>query len=932
MKGPGRRDRPESGESAGPGRVRQVGVATGHGQVIQASRDAFVFAGRPAYRLTARPAAPSQLLPEDARRQPSRLLDPRRRVVTFTGRSAELGELDAWLDSPLSAAVRLINGSAGQGKTRLAQHFAGLSADRGWQVHFAHPGDHMGRESAATLTPPGGRPGKVLVLVDYAERWALDHLLGMIGHLQGEEQDSLRFLLLGRPAGRWWYGLSHRLEDDHGLAADAMRLPALAALPGQRLAAFSRARDCFAESLGVPDPAVVQPPGTLDDDAYGVALTIHMAALAALDAHAHDEAAPEDPGRLSEYLLRRELVYWQELHRRGAEVPVIDAATMGRAVFAASLSGPHPHADGVTVIKRAGLADDAGAVERILDAHAACYPPRDQVTVLEPLLPDRLAEDFIGLAAPGHPYDYPSDPWTVTSLRRLFSAAEGDDGTTPAHPYMRQALTTLIETAARWDHVATNHLGPLLREQPRLALSAGGAALVTLVGIASLDPAVLEAIEPHLPQQDIDLDVGIAALTERLTKHRLSAGLNHAEQARLHMKLGIRRGIAGFADQAAESLKQAVSLFRGLPAPQAVADRVDLAWSLVNLGISYLQLGRNEAAVSVLEEAVSLQGEADSDGTRLGVGLDMLQIALSRTGRRQEALDLSRIVAEGWRHYPVDSDEGSAVRARALLNRGNRLAEAKRTGGTSETMAATKEAVTIFRRLAAENPGTYSPDLARALGNLSDDLLDVGHRGKAREAMAEAVDLYRAMSQINPTAFQADYGRALFNMGMLLRKMSRYQDAYAPMSEALSVFHGEHIGRSAPNRAMLALIHIAMADLFIDLDNPVEAAARARVAMVLIREHRPAGSTIERDKIASALGHLALQLGAWQRWDEALEAADLSGQMFHRLAAEDPALARLEEMSAEIPMIIRAAMADPQLCEIMRRKGRGMGRDKPARR
>jgi tetratricopeptide (TPR) repeat protein len=441
-----------------------------------------------------------------------------------------------------------------------------------------------------------------------------------------------------------------------------------------------------------------------------VALTIHMAALAALDAHAHDETAPDDPGRLSEYLLRRELFYCQELHRRGAEVPVIDAATMGRAVFAASLSGPHPHADGVTVIKRAGLADDPSAVEHILDAHAACYPPRDQVTVLEPLLPDRLAEDFIGLAAPGHPYDYPSDPWTVTSLRRLFSAAEGDDATTPAHPYLRQALTTLIETAARWDHVATNHLGPLLREQPRLALSAGGAALVTLAGIPSLDPAVLETIEPHLPGgQDIDLAAGIAALTERLTKHRLSVGLDDAEQGRLHLKLGIRRGNAGLAGQAAESLEQAVSLFRRLPVSQQVAASSDLAWALLNLGVSYLHLGRNDAAVTVLQEAVALHRDTITDGERLEASLDMLQIALSRTGRRQEALDLSRIVTEGWRRYPGDSDEASALRARALLNRGNRLAEEKGTGVTGMAMAATKEAVDIFRRLAARDPGAYSP-------------------------------------------------------------------------------------------------------------------------------------------------------------------------------------------------------------------------------
>lgn len=906
-----------------------MGVATGDGRVVQAGRDAYVSEERPAYRLAALPGQPSQLPPEDARRQPSRLLDPRRRVVTFAGRDTELGELASWLDGPERVAVRLMNGSGGQGKTRLAQHFARLSADRGWQVNVAYPADHAGSGEAVTATSQEGLAGKVLIVVDYAERWALDRLLGMISDIKGEERDGLRFLLLGRPAGRWWYGLSHRLEGGHGLAADALQLPVLAVSPDERLTAFIRARDCFAEALGVPDAAAVLPPGSLDDDAYGVALTIHMAALAALDAHAHAEAAPDDPGRLSEYLLRRELVYWQDLHRRGGEVPVVDANTMGRAVFTAALTGPHPHAHGVTVIKRVSLADDPVAVERILDAHGLCYPPRDQAMVLEPLLPDRLAEDFLALATPGHPYAYPADAWTATSLRMLFSSGEGDDAGTPSEPYARQALTMLIETAARWEHVARNHLGPLLREQPGLALSAGGAALITLAGIRHLDPAVLEAIEEHLPRQHIDLDMGIAALTERLTEHRLPAAADQAEQARLHLALGIRKGIAGLADQAAGSLEQAVTLFRTLPASQTAKARTDLASALTQLGIAYLHLGRGEDAVPVLEEAASLHQQAAPDGEGLATALDMLQVAMSRTGRRQEALELSRIVAEGWRRYAPKSNEASAQRGRALLNRGNRLAEGKDTGTTREAMAATKEAVAIFRRLAAEDPGTYSPDLARSLGNLSADLLKAGQRENARKAIAEAVARYREMSQVNPAAFQADYGNALFNFGTLLAKTRRYQDAYAALSEALSVFQGEHIDDSGSNRLMLALTQATIAALLIGLDDPGAAAARAREAITLIREHGPAGSVTMREQIAGALGHLALQLAVGQMWGGALESADLCSRMFRKLAADDPSLAGYAEYAVEIPLTIRAAMADPQLQAMMLAKSRERGRDKP---
>ncbi len=615
----------------------------------------------------------------------------------------------------------------------------------------------------------------------------------------------------------------------------------------------------------------------------------------------------------------------EDLHRREGDLPVVDANTMRRTVFAASLTGPHPHDQGVAVIERVSLAHDPAGVERILDAHAVCYPPRDQATVLEPLLPDRLAEDFIALATPGHLYGYPADAWTGTSLRKLFSTGqsvgtgENGNGGTPSRPYAKHALTILIETAARWEHVAKNHLDPLLRENPRLALSAGGAALITLARIAHLDPAVLEAIEPHLPRQDIDLDMGIAALTERLTEHHLAAAPDHAEQGRLHLALGIRKGIAGLEDQAVGSLEQAVTLFRRLPAPEAAATRADLASALLNLGISYLHLGRNEAAVTVLQEAVSLYQQAVADGEGLATSLDMLQVAMSRSGGRHEALELSRTVIEAWRRYPVKGNEASAMRARALLNHGNRLSEKEGTGAARHAMAATKEAVGIFRRLAADDPGAYSPDLARALVNWSDDLLKAGQRKKALEAITEAVARYRAMSEMNSAAFQTDYGKALFSLAALLGKTRRYQEAYDITSEALSVFNGEHTDNSASNGAMLALTQTALAALLIDLRNPSYAAVGAREATTLIRKYGLTGSLTDRERIAKALGFLAMKLALEKMWDQALEAAGLCGQMFRGLAAEDRSLAKYAEHAAGIPMAIRAAMADPSLYGIMQK-------------
>lgn len=59
--------------------------------------------------------------------------------------------------------------------------------------------------------------------------------------------------------------------------------------------------------LGVPGAHQVPRPPNLAEDAFGLVLAVHMAALAAVDAHARGGQAPADPAALSAYLLDREL-------------------------------------------------------------------------------------------------------------------------------------------------------------------------------------------------------------------------------------------------------------------------------------------------------------------------------------------------------------------------------------------------------------------------------------------------------------------------------------------------------------------------------------------------------------------------------------------------------------------------------------------------
>lgn len=905
-----------------PRNVRMRGKASGSAQVIQALRDVNVSAEPSEYYLASLPVAPVRLSPEHARRQPSRLLAARRRVVEFTGRGEQLSGLADWRDGPERAAVRLTSGSAGQGKTRLSEHFARVSAEAGWQVRVAYPRGNAsaGMDAQEALQPEDA--DRLLILVDYAERWVLDRLLHLISGMSRGKCSRVRFLLMARPVGLWWYGLSHRLEDTLEMAADVMQLPDLATSPDERLNAFTRARDCFAEALDVPEADAVNPPGTLSDDAYGVALTIHMAALAALDAHIRAGTAPEDPGRLSEYLLRRELVHWQELHGRSGELPVIDANTMGRAVFAASLTGPHLHAQGTALIERAGLSREPSVTEQILDAHAVCYPPPDPALVLEPLYPDRLAEDFVALLTPGHPHAYPADAWTVTAVRRLLRSGDSDDGGASL-PYAKQALAVMIETAARWEHFATAQLYPLLRGQPELALSAGGAALITLARFPHLDPDMLEALAPHLSGNDVDLALGAAALTERLAEYRLAdTPPDRAEQAQLHLILGIRQGVAGLEDQAITSLQKAVTLFRDLPASQAYASSTDLASALLNLGISQLSIGHYPAAVASLQEAAShferaLPDETATAGEGLATTLDRLEIAMSHTGDNRGALELARLVVKIWRRRPRTDNESSAEYARALLNLGNRLATENGRDAVGEAMMATEEALGIFRPLAADDPGAYSPDLARALGNWSQDLARAGREKEAIAAITESVALYRAMATTNPAAFQGNYGKVLYNLGALLGNAGRYREAYDTTREALAVLQSQYGGDSSVNQAIVAITLIELATWLANLNNADDAVVHAREALALCRRLGPAHSVTDRQHAAHALSRLGLELARRRKWPEAVEAADAAAEMYHRLAMTDPSFAEEAWTAAQLRLMLRAAVNNPRLRGVM---------------
>ncbi|MGH4010806.1 MAG: tetratricopeptide repeat protein [Pseudonocardiaceae bacterium] len=536
-------------------------------------------------------------------RQPSRLLSARYQVVDFTGRSEELSQLAGWRDDPeLGVAVRLMHGPGGQGKTRLGTRFAELSRGLGWAVAEAVYRGHHASPPEVAPASVGGARGLVL-LVDYAERWPLDDLLTLAGDPLLHTGLPARVLLLARPTGGWWESLAHRLGN-HDMATDSLLLPPLADTAVARATVFTAARDRFAELLRVGSPGQIPPPARIGDEAFGLVLTVHMAALAAVDAHARGDTPPVDPAALSAYLLHRERDHWQHLYDNDHRIHT-PASTMARAVFTAILTRPLSHPAGVTALTQVGITDPG----QVLDDHRLCYPTADPATVCEPLYPDRLAEDFVALTTPGHTLaGYQPDPWADTAVTQLLAPIihTADDVRFPV--YSPGAVTVLIETARRWPHLAHRQLYPLLRGRPQLALAAGAAAVARLVELPHIDISVLEAIESHLPQgRHVDLDLAAAAVSTRLTQHRLAATTDPAQRARLCAIHGYRLANAGQREQALAATTEAVEVYRRLAGVNPAAFEPDLASALNNLGMMLSNLGRREEALAATTEAVEIR-------------------------------------------------------------------------------------------------------------------------------------------------------------------------------------------------------------------------------------------------------------------------------------------------------------------------------------
>lgn len=836
------------------------------------------------------------------RAQPSRMLRAQYEVVPFDSgrRQTEMEQLSKWRDQEGETSAVLVHGPGGQGKTRLASHIAEASSRAGWNVVRAVPNRSgiPGEEQVRSDLTTAGKAG-VMLVVDYAERWPISSLLALLQDPMLLTQPSpLRFLLLSRPAGTWWQSISYRINNDLHIPTSRIRLRALADRPEDWSSVIEAARDAFLDIYAPPEPIFVGIPQEVIHGEYTTVLSAHMAALALVDATVHHRQAPLGSAAITRYLLGRERTYWIDLHHADPVRFPTDPTVMGRTVYTATLTQPLLYEEGVAALHRIKAVDQGQKTGSVLADHAICYPPRELVRVLEPLYPDRLGEDFIALSTPPQSDQSPTeevegdiaDPWAAEAIGRLL----GTDAAEPA-AWLAPSMSTLIETAKRWPHIADEQLIPIVRKNPRILLLAGGVAIASFADLSAVPIDLLEEIERILPAgRSTEFVIARAAVTERLAKFRLERIKDPVQQAAIYFNLRQALSDAGLHDKEKVPAEETVRLYRMLAQADPEKFMVWLAIALDAYSTTIMYNGDIEASVRSGAESVAIYTRLHSVNPRVfaaelartltNLGNSFLRMHLFNEAlqAQQAAVRIRRSISQGER---VESDDlglaQALVQLSVTLSHHERLPEALDLIG---------EAVEIFRSASTSGGlGSEYGVLAHALEIKARTLILMDSYSEAMAPLTEAIDVLRPLVSLNSAVHSGLLAQTLSQLGVCHINQRRTVEGIEALREAVEIFSRlpDRFGLHGVEPNYLGMICNLGAAL---VSNGEEADA----VPILIEAVEKSRLLLRNDPyqvqfLPLALHHLALALSSMKRWESALPASEESELLYRQLVSEGSA-------------------------------------------
>jgi tetratricopeptide (TPR) repeat protein len=651
---------------------------------------------------------------------------PEEAVVPFRVRP-ELDELMAWCVSGGHAAMRLVTGTAGAGKTRLARQLTEELAANGWQPL---PVPREPRIDAIEAVRAMGQP--CLLVVDYAE--TRSGLAGMLNGLAADQDGpDLRVLLLARSAGEWWQQLLASADREAASLLEAYTPvtlgPVQAAGGPQEL--FDEAVTAFAQRMNVERPDAT----LMLTEPDPVVLVVHAAALLAVvdsvtGTQSQDQVVSGQ--QVIDALLRHEARYWvRSAAGRGLD---LDVSVLRLAVALGCMVGAGSEADAIALLARIPDLDSVERRGRVARLMHDLYPVPGENDAQEsewlgPLRPDRLAEQLVTDELASRPELIPSlfsDLGEARATRTLTVLARAALTDARAIGVLRSALAADLDSLAVPAVSATVETNPIMGELLNQAISARPMSRETLL-----------RIRLALPYPSPALAASAAVVFRRLADGSTDDG----ERARFLMNLSNRLGELKRPEEALDAVDDAMRILSELIQSQLYPFLHDYAWALNNRAGHLAQLGRQDESRADLRQSADIfrQLAQNYPGTFLlesAASLNNQSMSLANSERREEALvAIDRATRIFEQLAQVNPNAFSAAYAGALYNKSKLLADLERI---DEALSAIELATKIYRPLARNRPGQFRQPFVETLQAYANVLSMFGRNEEASEIRNEA--------------------------------------------------------------------------------------------------------------------------------------------------------------------------------------------------
>jgi tetratricopeptide (TPR) repeat protein/tRNA A-37 threonylcarbamoyl transferase component Bud32 len=258
--------------------------------------------------------------------------------------------------------------------------------------------------------------------------------------------------------------------------------------------------------------------------------------------------------------------------------------------------------------------------------------------------------------------------------------------------------------------------------------------------------------------------------------------------------------LTGRTRQAEAALRDLVTLKRQLAAESAdPADRLELAWTLNDLGQECHRKGQFREAEALAREAVTILQQCAAEAPdhafvqySLAKALRSLGRVLASTERLADAERTYRDALKLLEPWAAANPNHSGFRellGSTFLDLAFALLWTK---GPRDAEAAAQEALKIYQQLSDTFPAypSYRTGLASSHYHLGILLAELGRHGEAVQAYRNAIRLNAKLAAELPKVpgYRFELARSHFRLGGLLRTMNRPREAEAADREALRLF------------------------------------------------------------------------------------------------------------------------------------------------